>query len=107
MTPERSLDILASMAYGIEGQAINPERMNGLFLRLQQLDELVGRMKHLSVADRAALPGLDSGRADVILAGAVVVREILNFFRSSEMMISLTGLLEGALLDLLGVSLGS
>jgi len=53
------------------------------------------------------LPGLDQGRADVILAGALVVREILNFSYSSEMMVSLTDLSEGALLDMLGMSLES
>jgi len=97
---------LAAMVYGMEGQAINPERMNGLSLHTRQLEELVGRMKHLSVAERADLPGCDQGRADVILAGSLVVTEILNFFHSSEMIVSLTDLLEGALLDLLGVSLG-
>ena len=97
---------LAAMVHGIEVREISPERMNGLFLRVQQVEELLGQMKHLSVAERALLPGLDQGRADVILAGSVVVTEILNIFHSSEMMISLTDLLEGALLDLLGVSLG-
>jgi exopolyphosphatase/pppGpp-phosphohydrolase len=63
-------------------------------------------MKRLTAAKRAALPGLDQGRADVILAGSVVVMELLNFFHSSEMMVSLADLLEGALLDTLGVSLG-
>jgi exopolyphosphatase/guanosine-5'-triphosphate,3'-diphosphate pyrophosphatase len=97
---------LAAMVHGIEVQGISPERMNGLFLDVHQLEELLYRMKHLSVAERAALPGLDQGRADVILAGSLVVKEILFFFRSSEMMISLTDLLEGALLDVLGVSFG-
>jgi exopolyphosphatase / guanosine-5'-triphosphate,3'-diphosphate pyrophosphatase len=96
---------LAAMVHGIDVQAISPERMNGLFLHAQQLAELLNRMGRLSVAMRAALPGLDRGRADVILAGSLVVTEILNFFHSSEMMVSLTDLLEGALLDTLGVSL--
>jgi exopolyphosphatase/guanosine-5'-triphosphate,3'-diphosphate pyrophosphatase len=96
---------LAAMVHGIDVQAIRPERMNGLFLHVRQLEELLGRMKHLSVAQRAVLPGLDQGRADVILAGSLGVTEILNFFHSSEMMVSLTDLLEGVLLDLLGVSL--
>ena len=96
---------LAAMAHGIEEKGISPERMNGLVLHDHQLEGLLDQIKGLSVAERAVLPGLDHGRADVILAGAVVVREILNFFHSSEMMISLTDLLEGALLDLLGVSL--
>jgi exopolyphosphatase/guanosine-5'-triphosphate,3'-diphosphate pyrophosphatase len=95
---------LAAMVYGIDVKAIRPERMNGLFLHVQQLEELLDRMKALSVAQRAVLPGLDQGRADVILAGSFAVTEILNFFHSSEMMVSLSDLLEGALLDLLGVS---
>jgi exopolyphosphatase/pppGpp-phosphohydrolase len=41
----------------------------------------------------------------VILAGSLVVMEILSFFHSSEMMVSLSDLLEGALPDVVGVSL--
>jgi exopolyphosphatase/guanosine-5'-triphosphate,3'-diphosphate pyrophosphatase len=96
---------LAAMAHGIGVEAISPERMNGLSLLPRQLEELLDRMGGLSSAQRAALPGLDQGRADVILAGALVVKEILNFFHSSEMMVSLSDLLEGALLDALGVPL--
>ena len=96
---------LAAMGHGIEVQGISPQRMNGLSLGIEQLEQLFARIKRLSVAERAALPGLDQDRADVILAGLVVVTEILKFFRSSEMIISLTDLLEGALLDFPGVSL--
>ncbi len=96
---------LAAMVHGIDVKAISPERMNGLLLQVGQLEELLGRMNRLPISERAALPGLDQGRAAVILAGSLVVTEILNFFRSSEMMVSLSDLLEGALLDYLGVSL--
>jgi exopolyphosphatase/guanosine-5'-triphosphate,3'-diphosphate pyrophosphatase len=95
---------LAAMAHGIDMEAISPEGMNGLLLRAERLEELLDRMSRLPVAERAALPGLDHGRADVIVAGCLVVMEILNFFHSSEMMISLTDLLEGALLDMPGGS---
>jgi len=96
---------LAAMMHRVDVHAISPERMNGLRLHVEQLEGLLDRMKHLSVDKRAALPGLDPGGADVILAGSLVVMEFLNFFRSSEMMVSLTDLLEGALLDIPGVSL--
>jgi len=96
---------LAAMVHGIEVEAISPERMNGLLLKAEQLEELVSRMKRLSISERAGMPGLDRGRADVILAGSLVVKEILNFFHSSEMMVSLSDLLEGAILDRMGVSL--
>lgn len=94
---------LAAMVHGIEGTCISPERMNGLFLRLDPLKALLARMERLPVAERAALPGLDQGRADVIPAGCAVVTEILHFFHCSEMMVSLSDLLEGTLLDLLDV----
>jgi exopolyphosphatase/guanosine-5'-triphosphate,3'-diphosphate pyrophosphatase len=93
------------MVHGIDVQAIRPERMNGLSLPVRELEELLDRMKDLSVDQRAALPGVDQGRADVILAGSLVVTEILNFFHTSEIIVNLTDLLEGALLDVLGVSL--
>ena len=94
---------LAAMVHGIEVPGISPERMNGLFLRLDQLEALLARMERLPVAERAAMPGLDQGRADVLPAGCAVVTEILHFFHCSEMMVSLSDLLEGTLLDLLGV----
>ena len=96
---------LAAMVHGIDVKAISPERMNGLLLQVGQLEELLGRMNRLPISERAALPGLDQGRADVILAGSLVVTEILNFFHSSEMMVSLSDLLEGALLDMMGMPL--
>jgi exopolyphosphatase / guanosine-5'-triphosphate,3'-diphosphate pyrophosphatase len=98
---------LAAMTHRVDVPAISPERMNGLHLHVEQLEGLLDRMKHLSVDKRAAFPGLDPGRADVILAGSLVVIEILNFFHSSEMIVSLTDLLEGALLDRIGVPLES
>ena len=96
---------LAAMVHGIDVGAISPETMNGLLLKGDALEALLARMTRLTVSERAALPGLDRGRADVILAGSLVVTEILNFFHSSEMMVSLSDLLEGALLDSLGVPL--
>ncbi len=96
---------LAAMVHGIDVRAISPETMNGLLLQGDDLEALLARMTRLTVSERAALPGLDRGRADVILAGSLVVTEILNFFHSSEMMVSLSDLLEGALLDSLGVPL--
>ena len=95
---------LAAMVPGIEVRAISPERMNGLFLHARQPEDLLNRIGRLRVAERAALSGLDQGRAEVVLAGFLVVMETLNFFHSSEMMVSLTDLLEGALLDMMGVS---
>lgn len=94
---------LAAMVHGMGGTDIRPERMNGLSLRLDPLEALLARLEKMTVAERSALPGLDPGRAGVLPAGGAVVTEILHFFHCSEMMVSLSDLLEGTLLDLLGV----
>ena len=46
---------------------------------------------------------LDQGRADVLPAGCAVVTEIVHFLHCSGMIVSLSDLLEGPLLDLLAV----
>ena len=48
---------------------------------------------------RLKLPGLDKGRADVILAGCLIVIRILYFFKLLQLKVSLSDLLEGILVD--------
>ncbi len=48
---------------------------------------------------RLKLPGLDKGRADVILAGCLTVIRILYFFKSLQLKVSLSDLLEGILAE--------
>ena len=48
---------------------------------------------------RLRLPGLDKGRADVILAGCLTVIRILYFFKSLQLKVSMSDLLEGILVE--------
>jgi exopolyphosphatase/pppGpp-phosphohydrolase len=52
----------------------------------------------LSMQERIGYRGLDAGRADVILAGVLVVLRIMAFYRVDHMTTSLSGLLEGLLI---------
>ena len=90
---------LAAMLHGILPQEIGPERINGLILEGSDIGALFDKMSKLSVEERLRLPGLDPGRAGVILAGALVVLRVLYFLRSSQMVVSLSDLLEGILIN--------
>jgi exopolyphosphatase/guanosine-5'-triphosphate,3'-diphosphate pyrophosphatase len=92
---------LAALIYQIGVQDINPERLNGLVLRKDQIGDLFEQLKSLTIDERLRLPGLDQGRADVILAGIMVVIRILHCFRSVLMKVSLSDLLEGILITYL------
>jgi exopolyphosphatase/guanosine-5'-triphosphate,3'-diphosphate pyrophosphatase len=90
---------LGAMLHAIPVEDISPERMNGLILERRQLDGLSREMRNLSLDQRARLPGLDRERADVILAGVLLVMRILDFFQSPKLVVSLSDLLEGLLID--------
>jgi exopolyphosphatase/guanosine-5'-triphosphate,3'-diphosphate pyrophosphatase len=71
------------------------DRLHGYELRTSALDDLVGQLSSLSLADRQALPGLRKERADIILAGAVTIRRILRSAGYDRIWVSADGLREG------------
>lgn len=92
---------LAAMVHGVEIREISHERMNGLILHRERLENLFLRLKTMTIEERLKLPGLDRGRADVIVAGCMAVIRILHFFKSPHMVVSLSDLLEGILVEYL------
>jgi len=52
-----------------------------------------------TIAKREALPGLEPGRADIILGGAIILEQAMEVFGIDELVVSDYALREGALLD--------
>ena len=90
---------LAAIFYRISSDDISPERVNGLKLTLPQVTACFDEMRSMNVEQRMAIPGLDPERADVIVAGALVVMKIMRFFGAFEVIVSMSDLLEGLLID--------
>jgi exopolyphosphatase/guanosine-5'-triphosphate,3'-diphosphate pyrophosphatase len=90
---------LASIFYRISSDDISPERVNGLKLTLPQVSASFEEMRNINVEQRMEIPGLDPARADVIVAGALVVMKIMRFFGAFEVIVSMSDLLEGLLID--------
>jgi len=89
---------LAAMIYGMDAKEISPERMNGLILEGEQLKDLFARIRSMTTDERAKLPGLEWGRADVIPAGCMAAIRILHFLKCARMLVCLSDLLEGILI---------
>lgn len=92
---------LAAMLKRIPVEDITRARMNGLILKRQELEALFDKMSNLSFDERVKLPGLEPGRAEVIVAGSLIVIRMLHFFRSLQLVVSMSDLLEGVLIDYL------
>jgi exopolyphosphatase/guanosine-5'-triphosphate,3'-diphosphate pyrophosphatase len=86
-------------AIRLEMEEYEPYRVNGLELSLKWLQSNLERLASLDFHARARLPGLEAGRADIILGGAAIVGETLAGLESDRLTVTDAGLLEGLLLD--------
>ncbi|ACG71931.1 Ppx/GppA phosphatase [Anaeromyxobacter sp. K] len=82
--------------------AYDAERVHGAELRLDQVERLLARLAALPVAARAALPGMEPKRADVILGGGVVVAEAMRLAGFDRLTVSDRGVRWGLLYELAG-----
>jgi len=80
----------------------DPARVHGARLGRASVERELGRLAALPLAERRSVPGLEPGRADVIVMGAAIVLEVLSWAGASSLVVSdrgvRWGLLEGALL---------
>jgi len=76
-------------------------RVHGAVLTLSAVEELCTKLAALSLAARRQLPGLEPKRADVIVAGAIIVRDLLRQAKAAEMVVSDRGVRFGLIEDLL------
>jgi len=90
---------LAAMIHGIGKENIDPDRMNGLKLSRQRIECLFEEMRALPLEERLKNPGLDHGRADVIVAGIAAVIGILGHLGFTELTVSLSDILEGLIIS--------
>jgi exopolyphosphatase/guanosine-5'-triphosphate,3'-diphosphate pyrophosphatase len=76
-------------------------RVQGHRLPRSAIDSLLARLGALSVAERAALPCLEPGRADLIIPGLAIVRAALTATGAGVMVVSDWGLREGVIAEAL------
>ncbi len=79
--------------------------VQGHVLSLAEIDATAARFAQLTSAQRGRLPGIQPGREDVILAGALIAGEACRAFGLDAVRVSEADLLEGAALALADGSL--
>ena len=89
---------LAAMAQKLP--TYEPARIHNYRLQLDTIQELEQTLLSRKKTDRASLPGLEKGREEVIAAGAIIIRTIMETLGVSAVLVSDLGLREGVLIDL-------
>jgi len=77
----------------------DPDRVHGYRLTLPQIAETLDALRALSLSARRALPGLQPERADVIIAGALVLHDVLERLGGQPIEVSEADLLWGVLME--------
>jgi exopolyphosphatase/guanosine-5'-triphosphate,3'-diphosphate pyrophosphatase len=77
----------------------DPQQVHGAELTLAEVEGLLADLARLSVADRMALPGMEPKRADVIVAGGVVVAEAMRRWGFDRLTVSDRGVRWGLMYD--------
>ena len=78
----------------------DPERVDGAIVALDELRSITEMLASMSVSARENVVGLDPRRAPVIVAGMVILEEIMLAARRESFMASETDILDGMILDL-------
>lgn len=85
----------------------DPDRVQGHVLSRATVERLLGRLCGLSVGERAELPCLEPGRADLIIPGTAIVMATLDQIGIDELRVSEFGLREGVIVDAIEAHDGS
>jgi exopolyphosphatase / guanosine-5'-triphosphate,3'-diphosphate pyrophosphatase len=93
----RNLASAAQRAAGLPTFGVQGATLDG-----DALDELIARLAALPAVERAAVPGIKPARADLILAGAVVLRGVLEAGGFGGLETTEAGLREGVFFERLG-----
>jgi exopolyphosphatase/guanosine-5'-triphosphate,3'-diphosphate pyrophosphatase len=84
---------LAAIELGL--QTYDPEAVHHFRLTRQAAEDVFRTLATEPIAQRRHNPGLDPGRVDVIVGGAIIVVSVLRHFGFAEMLVSEADILDG------------
>jgi len=107
LNSERSPDVLVGMGGAITNIAAvkhqlakyDPTIIQGSVLERAEIERQIELYRTKSLDDRRAIVGLQPKRADVILAGACIVKTVMDKLKKDKLAVSDRGLRHGLLID--------
>ena len=85
----------------------DPERIHRTELARADAEIVLARLAAMTTPERAALPVMAPGRADVIVGGALILVEVMRRFGFEHALVSETDILDGLIFEMLDASRGT
>lgn len=76
-----------------------PMTLNGASMSLSDLSRIVDRLRKLSSKERLDIPGMSDKRAEIIVAGAVILQEAMEMLGAESISLCERALREGVVVD--------
>ncbi|MBE9032026.1 Ppx/GppA family phosphatase [filamentous cyanobacterium LEGE 11480] len=93
-----TIEILAELTARAK-TGIVPSPLNGYEIARKDIDAWVQRLKQLDYAGRMAIPGMSERRAEILLAGALILHEAMEMLDIPSITICERSLREGVIVD--------
>ena len=77
----------------------DPGRVHGYRLGMRKIQRMLSKLSSLPLAERLRVPGLHPGRAPTIVAGAVILVQVMRVFGLEEIEVSELDILHGSALS--------
>ena len=90
----RNLATAAEKAAGLPS-----EEIQGFVIQHDALDDLIARLAALPPTERSGVPGIKPARADIVLAGALVIQGVMRAGGFTTLEVTGAGLREGILFE--------
>ena len=81
----------------LEMEIYDSEKIQGYILKQEDVQRLSKELSQMSYEERCALKGIPEERADIIVAGSVIIDSLMEYYALSEFIVSDKDLLEGLL----------
>ncbi|MHB8792335.1 MAG: Ppx/GppA phosphatase family protein [Thermoleophilia bacterium] len=89
-----SVTALAAIDLGLESYV--PVRVHGHVMSLMRIQGLLRELSEMTLRERLRLPTMEPGRADVIVAGSLILERLMLYTDVSELTVSELDILDGA-----------
>lgn len=93
-----TIECLAVLA-AMDKTGVAPDPLNGYQLTYDDLCGWINRLRKLPYEERLALPGMSDRRAEIIVAGAIVLQTVMDLLQISQLKICERALREGVVVD--------
>jgi exopolyphosphatase / guanosine-5'-triphosphate,3'-diphosphate pyrophosphatase len=76
-----------------------PTRIHGFKIQLSELRNLINRLRRMTISERTAIEGMSERRAEIIVAGAVILQEAMTLLGMESLSVCERSLREGVIVD--------